>query len=338
MFTCILLFACFYIGMSYGQKRARKKQRTSYRSPAPATSNTPQPAVQQRPPAPVPARPANADATEQTQPQTCSAVGSAKPRNNDEESLYNDDAFMGEPHCNGLKCNPEVKCNNGERLFCRDVIQKWNADAGKAWSGQYWVRLPTKWRRVDFAVKTKAGKALAIEFDGYGYHANLDREKFQDQLARQNDLLMNGWGVLRFSYFDMKERADECINAISRAVNSQHSMCTATLKLPLFFADVKNPLDPNSGFARTLPSKRNTRYIPVADVSTPLPFSECQYWAPCPISGCPGRIWRDDSGRYHNWTCDNCGKVYFDNSESLPNKEKISRKTEEVKQTIQNAT
>lgn len=48
---------------------------------------------------------------------------------------------------------------------------------------------------------------LAIEVDGYGPHVTqLSRRQFEDQLVRQNHLVIDGWDVMRFPV-DMVERA-----------------------------------------------------------------------------------------------------------------------------------
>lgn len=61
-------------------------------------------------------------------------------------------------------------------------------------------------RFLDFAFIHPAVR-LAIEVDGYGPHvAQLSRRQFEDQLVRQNHLVIDGWEVLRFPY-DMVERA-----------------------------------------------------------------------------------------------------------------------------------
>ncbi|MOA24760.1 hypothetical protein D3C78_1454520 [compost metagenome] len=47
---------------------------------------------------------------------------------------------------------------------------------------------------------------LAIEIDGYGPHLrDISREQFSDQCRRQNDLIIDGWKILRYSYDDIRE-------------------------------------------------------------------------------------------------------------------------------------
>lgn len=258
---------------------------------------------------------------------------SAKPAESDND-CRSDGAFRRKfgvgPHCNGFKCNPEEQCNIYERRFCQAVICKWNPNRGRDWAGQYCVRQPKKWRRVDFAVAVKPAEkgapatALAIEFDGFESHAQLGREKFQDQLDRHNNLYMSGWGTLRFSYQDLMERPDHCVNTINSAVNSQNTACTARLSLPPLFADVGDPVNPESEAAKRLwSSGRKKHYIPVSNKKVLELFNGHTLWAPCPDAACVGRAVRNEKSEKHYWACDKCGKIYFDNGDLPPEKECI---------------
>jgi CRISPR/Cas system-associated protein endoribonuclease Cas2 len=51
---------------------------------------------------------------------------------------------------------------------------------------------------------------LVIEIDGFTTHVKLDRSRFSDHLKRQNDLINDGWKILRFSYDDILERPRSC--------------------------------------------------------------------------------------------------------------------------------
>ena len=76
-------------------------------------------------------------------------------------------------------------------------------------------------RRIDFAVVTVNTK-LAIELDGYTYHAEgiVTREKFSDDLYRQNQLMIQGWKVLRFSWDDVLHKPERCRDTLRRAIVS----------------------------------------------------------------------------------------------------------------------
>jgi len=65
--------------------------------------------------------------------------------------------------------------------------------------------------RVDFAFPKLR---LAIEVDGYEHHSTL--AAFQQDRARQNDLVAAGWTVLRFTWDDVTRRPDRVAAAIHR--------------------------------------------------------------------------------------------------------------------------
>jgi len=72
------------------------------------------------------------------------------------------------------------------------------------------------YRYLDFAF-IRGGVRLAIEIDGYGPHvARVSRRDFSDQLHRQNQLVVDGWAVLRFSYDDVNERPRRCQQMIQQ--------------------------------------------------------------------------------------------------------------------------
>ncbi|WP_127580266.1 DUF559 domain-containing protein [Paenibacillus koleovorans] len=65
-------------------------------------------------------------------------------------------------------------------------------------------------RFIDFAWIC-GSVSLAIEVDGYTTHVKeLDRQSFEDHLRRQNDLVNDGWCILRFSYDEVKDRPRSC--------------------------------------------------------------------------------------------------------------------------------
>ena len=63
-------------------------------------------------------------------------------------------------------------------------------------------------RRIDFAIKTDE-KKIALEVDGETYHAEgvVKSVDFDDGLQRQNEILLNGWNLLRFSYSQLQDPA-----------------------------------------------------------------------------------------------------------------------------------
>jgi superfamily II DNA or RNA helicase len=61
-------------------------------------------------------------------------------------------------------------------------------------------------RRIDFSYRGPSGK-LAFEVDGESFHSELfvPREKFDEDLFRQNELLRLGYKLIRFSYTQLQE-------------------------------------------------------------------------------------------------------------------------------------
>lgn len=73
-------------------------------------------------------------------------------------------------------------------------------------------------RFVDFAY-IKGGIRLIIEIDGFTTHAReISPGDFDDHLMRQNDLILSGWIVLRFSVNQVEKRSTICQRQIIQAI------------------------------------------------------------------------------------------------------------------------
>jgi hypothetical protein len=71
-------------------------------------------------------------------------------------------------------------------------------------------------RFVDF-VYIRNQVRIAIEIDGFGPHLrNISRWQYSDQHRRQNDLLMDSWSLLRFTYDHIEEQPRYCQQAIQQ--------------------------------------------------------------------------------------------------------------------------
>lgn len=66
--------------------------------------------------------------------------------------------------------------------------------------------------RVDFAYPDQN---LAIELDGAAFHS--DKEAFQRDRVRQNELVLQGWTVVRFTYWDLRA-GDRVLNTLRVAL------------------------------------------------------------------------------------------------------------------------
>jgi very-short-patch-repair endonuclease len=68
--------------------------------------------------------------------------------------------------------------------------------------------------RVDLAYPERR---VAIELDGHAYHSGRDR--WEADLARQNAITLDGWQVLRFTWWDVTVRPDATVEQVRRALS-----------------------------------------------------------------------------------------------------------------------
>lgn len=73
-------------------------------------------------------------------------------------------------------------------------------------------------RFIDF-VYMKEGMKLLVEIDGFTTHArDFSPAEFNDHLMRQNDLILAGWLVLRFSAYQVEKRPELCQKQLMQAI------------------------------------------------------------------------------------------------------------------------
>lgn len=73
-------------------------------------------------------------------------------------------------------------------------------------------------RFIDF-VYVKDGLRLMIEIDGYTTHArHISSGDFDDHLMRQNDFILSGWTILRFSAHQVERKPRLCQRQITQAL------------------------------------------------------------------------------------------------------------------------
>ena len=73
-------------------------------------------------------------------------------------------------------------------------------------------------RFVDF-VYTREGMRIIIEIDGYTTHArDISSGDFDDHLMRQNDLVLSGWMILRFSAAQVEKKPMICRRQLKQAI------------------------------------------------------------------------------------------------------------------------
>ncbi len=73
-------------------------------------------------------------------------------------------------------------------------------------------------RYLDFAY-IRPGIRICLEIDGYGPHLkNISRWQFSDNLERQNQLVIDGWTVIRFSFDQVKEKPRRCQQIVQQVI------------------------------------------------------------------------------------------------------------------------
>ncbi len=66
---------------------------------------------------------------------------------------------------------------------------------------------------------------ISIEIDGFGPHQkNASRRKFSDDRFRQNQLVLDDWIVVRFSYDDLRERPRQCQQFIQQLLGKFYGL------------------------------------------------------------------------------------------------------------------
>lgn len=85
-------------------------------------------------------------------------------------------------------------------------------------------------RFADFAYH-KDGIRLLIEIDGFTTHArNISPGEFDDHLSRQNDLILQGWMILRFSVDQVMKQPMLCQRQVIQAIGHWWTLMNRTVK------------------------------------------------------------------------------------------------------------
>jgi hypothetical protein len=83
---------------------------------------------------------------------------------------------------------------------------------------QYPVTVDSAHYRLDFAYPARR---IAIEGDGFAFHS--DRQRFESDRQRQNDLVLDGWLVLRFTWRQIVHQPDQVAARIAAALDLRAS-------------------------------------------------------------------------------------------------------------------
>lgn len=233
-------------------------------------------------------------------------------------------ARHGELPCDGLRCTPYARCSPAERLFCRDVLS--GVVGEQFFSAQYAVRLPSGNYRIDFVVGLTDGRRLAVELDDFQSHvADSDPARFSRELRRQNELLLAGWTVLRFSFRQLIKETAWCREVLRTVMTGV--TCPPPLCGPLPRAEVGSVADTDAAKRCGLqfsersvlsPGGKGCWYINnLNEVETSVPNDwAMKVWADCLTPGCTGHLesrQRRADGCYF-WYCRTCGLNLGDRS------------------------
>lgn len=89
---------------------------------------------------------------------------------------------------------------------------------------------PTCGRYLDFAIFCKNGTKLDVEVDGETFHRSYDGLRKIDDLYRDLTLIANGWHVLRFWVYQLREDMDSCVKKIYEFWNQEHEQGSSSRK------------------------------------------------------------------------------------------------------------
>lgn len=75
---------------------------------------------------------------------------------------------------------------------------------------------------IDFVVRAD-GKQYAIELDGYNYHGKLSAREFEKQEERTNEIIRQGYELIRFSFNKVKNKPNEVRKELRQRINIPRS-------------------------------------------------------------------------------------------------------------------
>lgn len=121
------------------------------------------------------------------------------------------------------------------------------------------------YRYIDFVYLTN-GLRIAIELDGRGPHRlHISAADFEDELMRQNYLVLDRWLVLRFPFLMLRDKPRQCQQLLQQMLGSsggEHAAALSALsaqekRILSYFCRSVTPLSP-SQIAASLNIHRNT--------------------------------------------------------------------------------
>ena len=149
-----------------------------------------------------------------------------------------------------------------ERAFLRWVLAAIaNGNIAERVRPQHEIVAGAKRYHVDYAIIGDATR-IAVELDGFAYHGS--RHAFSDDRLRQNDLTVEGWTTLRFSFDAVRRETARCAEQLRTVLAADPGLAPYLLEYPFIEVPdmkpdpefalgdhfVKNPTMPESYFER----------------------------------------------------------------------------------------
>ena len=129
-----------------------------------------------------------------------------------------------------------------------------------------------KQRRIDFAFHDEGLNKIAFEIDGESYHAEgaISSEEFDDSLFRQNELIINNWYVLRFSYTQLQDstKRNYVFETIRNAIEKYRPDLLPSV--PIKANGIQKQALKNIDFSRSIGKKKGVIIMPTGTGKTYL--------------------------------------------------------------------
>jgi len=120
-------------------------------------------------------------------------------------------------HCERTKTRD---CENQQRPFRSDLVGPvWEplfAEALRSAGFNFTQQYPACGRYLDFAIFSE-GQKINIEVDGETYHKDESGYRLQSDIERDQALIADGWTVIRFWVYQIKEDLNGCLRQVKNA-------------------------------------------------------------------------------------------------------------------------
>lgn len=118
-----------------------------------------------------------------------------------------------------------------EKEFLENVFYPEFGDAGLEYLTYQKKIYDSNHRRsyyIDFVVNVD-GRRFAIELDGYNYHGKLSAKEFEKQEERTNEIIRQGYELIRFSFNKIKNKPSEVRRELRQRINIPRDEVTISM-------------------------------------------------------------------------------------------------------------